>query len=420
MICNRYKPFASKISQNTLWLFSGQSLVKAIAFLYAVFLARVLGSSDFGLYMYVITIFGLVASLSDFGFNRFLTRDIARDKSQLAKYLSNVFTLRILLIILVFLLVSLILFFLDPKISRSSLAILALISIIPLAAATTFDAIFVALEKMFYSALALVSLNLSVAILGFLAVFVFKMGVFGAVLTFFLAHVFYLLVFGAFLLKEKIFFSFSFDFSFWKKAFFNSLPYGLLAFLGLVYFKIDIVLLTILKNETETGFYGASYKFLEGLHFIPLTVGTALFPVMARLHTEDLTELRRLYFLSLRYLLVIAIILVLILFFGAPILINILYTPSFSPSIPALQILSFTLIFMFLHVPGAHLILATEKFLKPALALSIFTVFFNIILNLILIPPLGLIGASIVTVISEALSFVLFFWFIQKKIFVQL
>lgn len=414
------KLLASKISQNTVWLFSGQSLVKAIAFLYAIFLARALGPSDFGLYIYVITIFGLVAQLADFGFNRFLTRDIARDRSQLPQYLSNVFTLRILLIVFVFLLVSLMLFFLDPKITRSSLAILALISIIPLAAAITFDAIFVALEKMFYSALALVSLNFFVAILGFLAVFVFRMGVFGAVLTFLLAHVFYLLVFGLFLLKEKISLSFSFDFSFWKKALLNSLPYGLLAFLGLLYFKIDTVLLTFIKGESQTGFYAASFKFLEGLHFIPLVVGTALFPVMARLHRDDLGELRRLYFLSLRFLLVIAFFLTLILFFGAPILINVLYGPDFAPSILALQILSFTIIFMFLHVPGAHLLFATEEFLAKIIVLSLFTLSFNVILNLILIPPFGLIGASIVTVFSEALSFIVFFLLIQKAVFGQI
>jgi O-antigen/teichoic acid export membrane protein len=412
--------FTSKISQNTLWLFSGQSLVKTIAFLYAIFLARALGPTDFGLYIYVITVFGLVSSLSDLGFNRFLVRDIARDKNQLSRYLSNVFTLRILFIVAIFFLSSAILLIFDPKISRSSLTVLALLSIIPLTAALTFDAIFVALEKMFYSALALVFLNLSVAFFGLLAVFVFKMGVFGAVFAFFVAHVLYLLVFGIFLFKERIFLSFSFDFSFWKKALFASLPYGLLAFLGLLYFKIDAVLLTFIKGEAQTGFYGASYKFLEGLHFIPLVVGTALFPVMARLHRDDLKELRRLYFLSLKYLLVVAVFLVLVLFFGASILIEILYGPVFSPSILALKILSFTLLFMFLHVPGAHLILATEKFLKPALALSVFTVFFNIILNLILIPPFGLIGASIVTVFSEAISFALFFWFIQKKIFIGL
>jgi O-antigen/teichoic acid export membrane protein len=413
------KFLTSKISQNTFWLFSGQSLVKIVAFLYAIFLARALGPTDFGFYIYVITIFGLVSSLSDLGFNRFLVRAIARDKSQLFKYLSNVFTLRFFLIIVIFLIVSLILLIFDPKISRSSLAILALISILPQAAALTFDAIFVALEKMFYSALALVSLNLFVAFLGFLAVFVFKLGIFGAVLSFLFAHILYLLTFGTFLLKEKISFSFSFNLLFWKEAIFASLPYGLLAFLGLLYFKIDAVLLTFIKSETQTGFYGASYKFLEGLHFIPLTIGTVLFPVMARLHQDNLAQLRRLYFLSLKFLLPVAIFLTLILFFGAPVLIKILYGPDFAPSILALQILSFTLLFMFLHVPGAHLILASEKFLKPALVLSIFTVLFNIVLNLILIPPFGLIGASAVTVFSEAISFSLFFWFIQKKIFIK-
>lgn len=406
-----------KVSQNTLLLFLGQIVVKFIAFFYAVFLARFLGPSDFGLYIYVITVFGLVSQVADLGFNRFMVRDIAKDKEKVGVYLSNIFTLRLLIMIVVLLLFFPIILYFDPKIERSSLAILASLAILPNALSLTFEAVFVAFEKMIYPALALIFLNLSVLILGLIAVLGFGLGVFGAVLTFFIAHVIYLIIYGFFLTREEISFNFSFDLAFYKSAFLASFPYGLLAILGLVYFKIDTVLLTFLRGTEETGYYAASFKFLEALHFIPLAFGTALFPLMSRLHESNPRYLSSLYFSVIKLLLIISLPIVFILIILAKPLIFILYGPSFSPAVLALQILSFTVIFMFLHVPGAHLLFATEKFLKTLVLLSLATVFLNIILNLIFIPAFGILGASVVTVFSEFTSFLVFFVLIYKFVF---
>lgn len=403
-----------KVSQNTLLLFSGQVIVKIIAFFYAIFLARSLGPSDFGLYIYVITIFGLVSQVADFGFNRFMVRDIAKDRKRAGIYLSNIFALRLLIMLIILLVFSLIIIYLDPKIERSSLTILASLAILPNALSLTFEAVFIAFEKMIYPALALIFLNLFVLFFGVIAVLGFGLGVFGAVLTFFLAHIVYLIIYVFFLFREKIPFHLSFDFSFFKKAIFSSFPYGLLAILGLIYFKIDTVLLTFLRGEEETGFYAASFKFLEALHFIPLAFGTALFPLMARLHEKDPKHLSALYFSVIKFLLIISLPMVLLLVIFARPLIFLLYGPSFIPSILALQILSFTIIFMFLHVPGAHLLFATEKYLRPVILLSFATVGLNVILNLIFIPIFGLLGASAVTVFSEFTSFLIFFILIYK------
>lgn len=405
-----------KVSQNTFLLFSSQVVSKIIAFFYAVFLARSLGPSDFGLYIYAITIFGLVSQVADFGFNRFIVRDVAKDKKRASFYLANVFTLRLLIMTFVLAVFSLIIIFFDPKIERSSLAILASLAILPNALSLTFEAIFMAFEKMIYPALALIFLNLSVLFLGLIAVLGFGFGVFGAVLTFFLAHIIYFVIYIFFVFREKITFYFNFDLAFFKKALLSSFPYGLLAVLGLIYFKIDTVLLTFLRGEEETGFYTASFKFLEALHFIPLTVGTALFPLMARLHEKDPKYLASLYFSIIRLLLIISLPTFFLLIIFAKPLILLIYGYSFTPSILVLQILSFTIIFMFLHVPGAHLLFATEKFLKPVLLLSFITVGLNIILNLIFIPILGLLGASMVTVFSELTSFLVFFILIYKVV----
>ena len=170
-------------------------------------------------------------------------------------------------------------------------------------------------------------------------------------------------------------------------------------------------------GEEITGYYGAAFRFLDASHLIPLSIMTALFPTFTKLHLSSVANLKKLYFKILAIMLIIAIPVTLVLFFGAEQIIQILYGRQYTQSANVLKILSFTTIFMFLHVPGAHLLFASEKILKKVIVLSFFTVGFNILGNLILIPKYSLIGASFMTVASEGFSFVVFYLLIWFKFF---
>ena len=89
----------------------------------------------------------------------------------------------------------------------------------------------------------------------------------------------------------------------------------------------------------------------------------------------------------------------------------------FLSSIEALRILALSLPFIFVHVPGAQILLSTDKYLKPIILLSILTLSFNVILNLLFIPKYGFIAASWITVASEVLSFLVFFQLLRVKVF---
>ena len=409
--------FKDKILKNISWLFLGQAVVKAIAFFYIIFLARTLGVYNFGLYVYVLTTFTLVSSLADLGFNRFLIRDLARDKNAVSKYLSNILPLRFILNFVVVALVSAALFLFDKDPLRVKLATLGLLSIIFNGTALTFDSIFVSQEKMRLSALASVLFNFSIVSLGVFLIVVLKISTLGAVLALVLGHFAYLVVGLVLILKIAIVPKLAFDFGFWKKAILGSLPYGILAVLGLIYLRIDAVILTYLKGEQSTGYYGAAFKFLDGINFIPVVVSTAIFPSMARLHDQSVDRLKSVYFRAVLGLAIVSIFVTAILFLFAPLLISILYSQTYEPSVLALRILAFTAIFSFIQIPTAHLLFATDKFLKEVILLSLFGVFLNIILNFALIPKFDFYGSSLATVVSEAVSFILFFNLILFKIF---
>jgi O-antigen/teichoic acid export membrane protein len=96
-------------------------------------------------------------------------------------------------------------------------------------------------------------------------------------------------------------------------------------------------------------------------------------------------------------------------------MIGIIYGGGFSPSMLALQILTWVVPLIFLtYLFGVFL----ESTNGPRVATAVTGVncAFNVVLNIMLIPRFGLIGASVVTVLTEALGFILLLTCILKNV----
>ena len=83
-----------------------------------------------------------------------------------------------------------------------------------------------------------------------------------------------------------------------------ALPIGLAGALVTVYYRIDSVLIFEIKGAEEAGIYGAAYRFLDPIQFVPVSVLAAVFPVMAAVHVQDPERVRRLVQRAGDYLLV--------------------------------------------------------------------------------------------------------------------
>lgn len=402
------------ILKQSSWLFLAQSLTRVISFFYIIFLARILGVSEFGLYTVALAYFSIISSIADFGFNRFLIREVAKDRSKASELLSNIVMLRLTLTAVMFAVFAVFLYILDQDKTRVSLILLAALAILPQSAALTFDGIFVALQKLQFSAVSLFVSSLFTALIGLLLVSR-GFGSMGAVNALILGQLIYAVFLLILLVKNQRILLSSIKLPIIKKALTGSLPYGLLAILGLLYFRIDAVLLSYMRGSFETGIYGAAYKFLESIIFIPSAFSLALFPVLARTHEFSPKDLKNLYFKSLKIMLGLGLLAFLGYILVLPVIIKI-FLPDYLPSIQAIMILSLSIPFMFIHVPAVTILLSTDKYLKSVLLLSILTLIFNIGANLMFIPRFGFIAASWVTVASEVLSFVIFFLLTKQTV----
>lgn len=401
------------IFKNSSYLLISQLFVKIFAFAYAIFLAGNIGASDFGTYSAALSVFGLMSLFSDLGINRVLTRDIARDESELPKLFSTALLLRALSAAVSFLALTLFFFFTDPSGLRFTLTTIALLSLVPQSVALSIDAILIALKRVSFSALGFFMFNMISFITGSILIFL-GYGVHGAIIAFLVGQLFYA-VFLIYLISQTTEINFApFDWNLAKTLLMKSWPYGILAAIGFASFRIDTVLLSYLRGGEETGIYSLAYRFLEAATIIPVAFGTVLYPVFSE-HQQNFEKTKKLFKHSLLIGAFVGILVLISMSIAIPWFLNRFLPESFVGSSSALIILSLAIPFIFMHIPMGQLLMARENMLKKVLLLYLFVFIINLMLMLTIIPVYGYLGAAWVTVIAEATTFSAFLAFIKLK-----
>lgn len=403
-----------EILKQTSWLFFAQTITRVVGFFYTIYLARTLGVGDFGLLSLGLAYFSIISSLSDFGLNRFLIREIAKEKTKKWELLWNIFVLRLLIVCIFFAFFSVFLYLFDQDKMRVSVILLASLAVLPQSIALTFDGIFVALQKLQFSAVSTVSGSFSLAFFGFVLVSR-GFGVYGAVNALIFSQVIFALVLGLLLIKKEGLKLYEVKAPILKEALKGSAPYGVLAILGLIYFRVDTIMLAYIKGNFDTGIYSAGYKFLEALVFIPGSLGVVLFPKFVSLQKKP-KETWELLFKSVKFMFVVGMAIAFSYYLVLPQVIKV-FLPNYENAISVVKIISLSIPFMFIHIPAAQVLLASQKYLKGIILLSVIPLAFNILSNLIFIPKYGFIAASWITVASDFLSAMLLLLFIRKVLF---
>ena len=164
-------------------------------------------------------------------------------------------------------------------------------------------------------------------------------------------------------------------------------------------------------DETALGRYGLAFRIVEALNMLPLIVArSAIYPRLSRLFEHDEGyEFARLTRLGSLGLAGASLVITTGIFFAAPLIIRLIDpSPSIAPAIPALQILCWTFPLTCLRnlMYVALISMEQQNFLAKTLGGA---VAFNIALNFVLIPYLGINGASLATVVSEAILLTIYF-----------
>lgn len=400
-----------RIFKNSSYLLVAQGITKVISFFYVLFLARNLGVENFGLYIVALSYFSLIAGISDFGISQYLIREASSQPHRLSTLLSNVTFLRLVVVSILFMFFSIFFYLTDPDHMRVALVLMGILAVLPQSLALSLDSAFVSKQRLSLSAMGILVLSLSTTLFG-IAFVNSGAGPVGAVAGLILGEMIYAIFNLAIISKLKISVLHEVSFKTAKEVVIGGLPFGLLAVLGLLYFKIDALILNYIKGSYATGIYGAAYKFLEAIIFVPSAINASIFPVMSSLSLNEPKKVYSLYLRSTYILLGLALLIVLGYLTILPIIIR-TYLPQYLPSIDVIRILTFTIPFFFMIAPQSAVLFSHKRFLKRLIAISTFNLALNITLNLLFIPHFSYIAAAYITVISDIVSFIIFFTFIR-------
>ena len=166
-----------------------------------------------------------------------------------------------------------------------------------------------------------------------------------------------------------------------------------------IYMKIDQVMIKIMIDERAVGIYAAAVSLSEAWYFIPIVITGSLFPAIinAKKVSEEFyyDRLEKLYKMMVWVPILISIV---VTYFSDWIIIT-LYGESFMDAAKVLSIHIWASVFVFLGVASSKWMMVENMHLLSMMR-TVIGMIANVILNLILIPSHGIIGAAIATFIS--------------------
>src|SRR5215211_1666576 len=181
----------------------------------------------------------------------------------------------------------------------------------------------------------------------------------------------------------------------------DGLPLAAVIVLGLLHFRIDAVLLSLLRPAEDVGIYTVAYRFLEQSLVLPGVFMAAVFPLLAAAvrggGADDV--IRK----SFSFLLLVAAPLALALVVLADPLVRLVAGDGFEAAAVPLRILAPALVFAFVNAVFASLLIALNR-QRALIVVSAAGILLNVVANLYAIPRYGYVGAAVTTVISEGVG----------------
>ena len=194
----------------------------------------------------------------------------------------------------------------------------------------------------------------------------------------------------------------------------KSIPFLLtsLACVGLL--RIDQLFISAWLGDSPNGIYSVAVSISETFNFVPIVVVSTLSPsvFLPLPHLFDQQQLKRMN----RLLLAVAAALSACLFLSSQPLINLLFGTSYVQSIKTLQILSPT-VFLWSIIVFQSSILGHARFQRHDLVRNIAACALNILLNVCLVPSIGINGAAIATLLSLILMIIYGHLVIRRIVF---
>lgn len=393
----------------------GQAVTWASTLILTIAYGRFLSDSSFGELYFAITFVMLAGFPLEFGFNQQLTRDIAQEPHKALRYFSNTIFIKCGLWLLLYSFILVFCWLIGYALEIRILVAICGITLLSTAAANTFAALHYSFGKTVYPALGLV---LEKGLSTLIGVILLKNGYsVEAMALVLLGGSLISTLWQGFWFFRIVGVGFTLDQELMRDLLRGSIPFLTYGVLGVIYYRLDTVLLSFMTTSAVVGWYGAGYRLFDTLVFLPnLVIGAIMYPVFSRLSLSSPAKLHMAVEKSMNFLLFCGLPIATLLIVTAPNIIGILYhQQDFLHSIPALQALAPGLVLLYANTVLSSILISTKRE-KKIMIMAAIALVFNLTGNLFLIPLYQHVGAAIVTSLTELLLFGISIFFVPRSL----
>lgn len=386
---------------NTGWMFFGQMFGLLLSFFIGVWVVRYLGPENYGVLSYALAFTGIFVFISNLGVDSILNRELVKFPEKRDELMGTAFRLKLIGGMIAFVVTILAIFLVNTSpvikllvIIHSFIFLFHSINVIG-----TFFQSRVEAKKNVRAQIIASSISSLLKIFMILL----GLGVIWLMLVYMLDSLWLAIVLiisyrrSGFKVKE-----WKFNKKLARQIFSSSWILMLTTASILIYLKIDQVIIRQILDETAVGLYSAAIKLSEVWYFIPGIICGSLFPaIINSKKTNQVSYFRRLKKLAVLMFFIGFIIALVVSLLARPIIL-ILFGGEYFESISVLNIYAWSIIGIFLGSVSANYLIA-ENYVKIYFWVSLLGALTNVLLNLWLIPIIGINGAAVATVISYSL-----------------
>lgn len=385
-----------KYLTNTLWLFIDRILKMVTLFIVGVYVVRYLGPNQYGILSYHLSLVSLFAVFFSLGLNDILVKELVQDTYKESEVLGSGLFLRIFSSVLI------------------SIFLILYCWNLP---SIQFDILIFILLGYIFQCDSLIAYSYQAKVLSKKVVFCQQITTFIGIFfkIYFVYFEFPLKAFAFVFLLENLL-NFIFLVILYTKDYMSPLKWKVnwvllksilrrmlpLLFTGIVgsfYLKIDQIMIESYLSVKDVGVYSVCVRLSEVFNFIPMLICSSLYPSLVNAKNIGVIEFEEKMVLLYELLFTISFFISIFIVSFASVIITTIYGVDYSGAILPLQIHIFS-------APLLFFIVASDKYLiiEDIIILSFYRgfigVFANIMLNIYLIPKLGILGASIATVLG--------------------
>jgi O-antigen/teichoic acid export membrane protein len=186
----------------------------------------------------------------------------------------------------------------------------------------------------------------------------------------------------------------------WMPLVRETLLFAIATAVNTLYFRVTIVIMSLIATGAQTGYFSISFRVMEVLIGVPAMLFGAAFPIVVRSARDDRARFENAAARMFELGLLLGTLLTMCVALAAPFIIEIFTGSSGHPSAAVLQIQSIALVASFVATATGYPLLSLGR-LRGILAANCLSLLLAACLALLLVPQHGAQGGAIAAVVAD-------------------